>query len=111
MTAVEKGTLLKFKKLLVLVAMAEGWFVLQVNRLNAKIEKPPGVTHVADDKYYYVRIQKHPLEAVEEAQMMARGGGLPPVCMADGGPTAPRQQNFHEVPFYGVSQPKLSLQL
>ena len=48
--------------------------MLQVNRLNAKIEKPPGITHVVDDKYYYVRIQERPLEAVE-AQLM---GGMTP---------------------------------
>ena len=40
-------------------------FVFQVNRLNAKIEKPPGITNVLDDTYYYVRIQKRPLEAAE----------------------------------------------
>ena len=56
-----------------------GWrpFVLQVYRLNAKIEKSLGVMHVVDEKYYYVRIQKRPLEAVK-AQLI--GGITPHVC-------------------------------
>ena len=82
-------------------------FVFQVNRLNAKIEKPPGVTNVLDDTYYYVGTQKRPLEAVGTPMM----GGKHPRMHGVGGPTTPRSTNSHEIPSCWVIHPKLLLQL
>jgi len=61
-------------------------FVFQVNRLNAKIEKPPGVTNVLDDTYNYVRTRKRPLEAVETPMM---GGEIPPYAWRWGTSSSP----------------------
>ena len=55
----------------------EAVFVAGHPRLNAKIEKPPGVTTVVDDRYYYVRIKKRPLEAVEAPMMGVKYPHMP----------------------------------
>ena len=72
--------------------------------LNAKIEKPPGVMHVIDSKYYYVRIQKHPLEADEAWKTI--GGITPPYTLLMGDQQHPDNKKFiRRLPFMAANNP------